>query len=91
MREVKSAQIERWPVVWTQSPDGVTTVQIGCADHPLEWWEAAGKDEITNLRRGRDGWEVWQRLGPIVLNLIKASPATPWGSRLGRTAQGRWQ
>jgi hypothetical protein len=75
MREVKSAHIERWPVVWTQSPDGVTTVQIGCQRHRLEWWASADEDRITAIDTG--GWEAWKRLGPIVLSLIKASPATP--------------
>jgi hypothetical protein len=83
MRQVKSAQIERCPVVWTQSPDGVTTVQIGCQPHPLEWWETADEHRIAAI--DEDGWKVWQRLGPIILSLIKASPATPWGSQSTQT------
>jgi hypothetical protein len=84
MREVKSLHIERWTVVWTQSPSEITSVQIGCQVHPLGWWEEADENRIKSI--DPNGWEAWQRLGPTVLSLIRASPAVPWGSKATETA-----
>jgi len=76
MREIKSAHVERFPVAWCCTPTMETLVQIGCQRHPLEWWEAADQARIEGIYEG--GWTAWQRLGPIIIGLIKASPATPY-------------
>jgi hypothetical protein len=79
MREIKSAHVEKFPVVWCSTPTMETLVQIGCRKHPLEWWETADQARIEGIHGG--GWEPWQRLGPIIISLIKASPATPYGEQ----------
>jgi hypothetical protein len=80
MREIKSAHVEQFPVVWCCTPTMETLVQIGCQRHPLEWWETADQSRIESI--APDGWGPWQRLGPIIIGLIKASPATPYGEKL---------
>jgi hypothetical protein len=79
MREIKSAHVEQFPVVWCCTPTMETLVQIGCQRRPLEWWETADQSRIESV--ARNGWEPWQRLGPIIISLIKASPATPYGAK----------
>jgi hypothetical protein len=76
MREIKSAHVEKFPVVWCCTPTMETLVQIGCQRHPLEWWEAADQARIEGINKASG--EPWQRLGPIIISLIKASPATPY-------------
>jgi hypothetical protein len=79
MREIKSAHVEQFPVVWCCTPTMETLVQIGCRKHPLEWWETADQARIERIAGG--SWGTWQRLGPIIISLIKASPATPYGEQ----------
>jgi len=79
MREIKSAHVEQFPVVWCCTPTMETLVQIGCQRHPLEWWETADQSRIERIAGG--SWGTWQRLGPIIISLIKASPATPYGEQ----------
>jgi hypothetical protein len=77
MREVKSAQFDRWAVTWTTAPDGVVTLQIGCQRHPLEMWRKGDPRWIAAMHPYAPEW--WDRYGAIVLALVDASPATPWG------------
>lgn len=74
--QIRSAQIERWPIVWTQSPQGKTIVSIGCQTHALETWESATDSWIVSM--DRHGLGTWLRLRDPMLALIKASPAVPW-------------
>jgi hypothetical protein len=77
MREVKSAQFDCWGLTWTTAPDGVVTLQIGCQRHPLEMWRKGDPRWIAAMDPYATEW--WGRYGAIVLALVDASPATPWG------------
>lgn len=50
-------------------------LQIGCEQHDIiDWWEFTD-DEISAMGRGAlDWWNVWK---PIIIRIIKASPAVP--------------
>jgi len=78
MREIKAAQFDKWEVVWTTAADGVVTLQIGCQRHPLEMWRKADPCRIAAMDHDAPEW--WARYGAIVLALVDASPATPWGT-----------
>jgi hypothetical protein len=78
MREIKSAQFDKWTLTWTQYPDGVHWLQIGCQRHTLEEWENASDLWIDDM--DPDALEWWHKHRETVLGLVKASPATPWGA-----------
>lgn len=78
MREVKTVQVERFPVVWIQPPNEETIVQIGCQRHELSYWKSATSEVIDEHVGGC--WDDWQRLWPHVLALIEVSPAVPYGT-----------
>jgi uncharacterized protein YjbI with pentapeptide repeats len=77
MREVKSAQFALWGVTWTTAPDGTVTLQIGCQRHPIDMWRRADPRWIAAMDGRAPGW--WSQYGAIVLALVDASPAKPWG------------
>jgi hypothetical protein len=77
MREIKSAQFDTWPITWTCAPDGITTLQIGCQCHPLETWKSATPEWINRMSLNATEW--WAKYGRIVIELVEASPAVPWG------------
>ena len=78
-REVMSAQIGPWPLVWTTAPDGIVTLRIGCESHALEAWEQAMPERICFWdERAPD---LWAKHGDAVLAMVRAFPATPWGER----------
>ena len=79
MREIKSAQFDTWPLTWTTAPDGVVTLQIGCQRHTLDLWEESDPRWIAALDPGATEW--WAKYRDIVLALVKASPATPYGKK----------
>ncbi|HFQ2795018.1 TPA: pentapeptide repeat-containing protein [Pseudomonas aeruginosa] len=72
LREVKSIQLDVWPVTYT-----ATHMQIGCQQHLIsEWWDF---DEETISSMDQDAlawWVVWK---PILQQIIQASPAQPSG------------
>ena len=72
MAEVKSMQIERWPVTYTAS-----TLQIGCERHHIAAWREASPEWIARMDPNVTDW--WAKFGPIILGIIDASPATPTG------------
>jgi len=76
MREIKTLQIEKWAIGYTAD-----TLQIGCQRHPISKWckwnTLAGQKWITTMDRDALDWA--QRLLPLVLQIIDASPATPTG------------
>ena len=77
MREVKSAQFDKWAITWIRAPDGETTLQIGCQRHPLAVWGKSDPHWIAALDTGATEW--WAQYRNIVLALVKASPAVPYG------------
>jgi uncharacterized protein YjbI with pentapeptide repeats len=77
MAEVKSAQFDRWTTIWTCDPDGVTTLQIGCQRHALDMWIKSDPRWIAAMHS--DAAEWWGKYRNVVLALVQASPATPWG------------
>lgn len=77
MREVKSAQFDRWAITWVCAPDGAVTLQIGCQRHPLELWEKSDPRWIAALDPCATEW--WAKYRDVILALVKASPATPYG------------
>lgn len=83
MREIKSAQFDRWPVAWTTAPDGIVTVQIGCQRRSLCWWKSADDNKISMLDPRALKW--WHRYRDPVIGLVEASPAVPWGNLGGET------
>jgi hypothetical protein len=78
LREVKSAQFDTWPITWTCAPDGVTTLQIGCQRHPLDLWIKSDPRWIAAMDDSATEW--WGKYRDVVLALVQASPATPWGA-----------
>ena len=79
LREVKSAQFDEWPITWTCSADGVTTLQIGCQKHPLDLWIKSDPRWIAALDDGATKW--WAKYRDVVLALVAASPAVPHGGK----------
>jgi hypothetical protein len=73
MREVKSAQVEIFPLVWYVASNGEQILQIGCQGHPVSFWEAI--DAAWLKQFGPHSAKAWWRLGPVILALVKASPA----------------
>jgi len=77
MYEVKSAQFDTWPITWTMSHDGVTMLQIGCQRHSLDLWRKSDQRWIAAMDAKAADW--WAKYRDIVLALVDASPATPYG------------
>ena len=77
MREIKSAQFDQWPLTWTTTPDGEVTLQIGCQRHNLSLWEKSDPRWINAM--GPKAAEWWAKYRDVVLALVKASPAIPYG------------
>lgn len=77
MHEVKSAQFDAWPITWTTAPDGTVTLQIGCQRHGLELWRKSDPRWIAAMHRRAADW--WGRHRSLVLALVEASPAVPYG------------
>ena len=77
MREIKSAQFDQWPLTWTTTPDGEVTLQIGCQRHNLSLWEKSDPRWINAMNPEAAEW--WAKYRDIVLALVKASPAIPYG------------
>jgi hypothetical protein len=75
-REVMSAQIDTWPLVWTTAPDGAATLAIGCQSHSLDLWVKSDPRWIAAMDSEAAEW--WARMREPVLALVMASPATPW-------------
>ena len=70
MAEVKSIQVDTWPVTYTS-----THMQIGCQLHPLSDWWAFDNKQIGRMdAKALDWWHTWK---PILHTIIAASPATP--------------
>ncbi len=76
MREIKTLQIERWEIGYTSD-----TLQIGCERHAVSKWRKwdtpAGRKWIAKMDLEASRWA--ERLLPLVLQIIDASPAVPTG------------
>ena len=70
MREVKSAQFDRWHVTYTAD-----VLQIGCQHHAIDLWRKADPRWIAKM--DPDALEWWGKYGALVLAMIDASPAKP--------------
>lgn len=75
MREIKSAQFDRWGIAWMQDSQGLTVLQIGCQRHSLQTWKDANEDWISTLDSKALKW--WRQYRDIILALVEISPATP--------------
>jgi hypothetical protein len=85
MREVKTAQFDCWPITWTQSPDDVHWLQIGCQRHELTKWQAADPRWIAAMDCRATEW--WAKYGRIVIEIVELSPAVPWGAGIPVTTK----
>jgi hypothetical protein len=74
MREIKSAQIAHYPVIWFVE-DNQQIVQIGCQRHPLSYWEQVIPDSLCEFDPMAP--KVWERVGPTLLELVRLCPAVP--------------
>jgi hypothetical protein len=90
MQEVKSAQFDTWAITWTRSHDNVTELRIGCQAHDLEKWRIADPQWIAAMTPKGTRW--WAKYGSIILALVDASPAVPYGTAtLATTEQSQCQ
>ena len=78
MREVKTAQIDRWPVAWTQPEGGEIILQIGCQRHPLSLWIKSDPRWIAALDPNATEW--WGRWRDTVLRLVEMAPPVPFAA-----------
>jgi uncharacterized protein YjbI with pentapeptide repeats len=74
LREVRSALIELFPVTWFVEANQ-QIVQIGCQRHPLSYWEQVTPDSLCKFDSRAP--EVWKRVGPTLLELVRLCPAVP--------------
>lgn len=81
MSQVRSAAFDTYSCVWTQSPEGPTLLSIGCQSHNLEKWRTADPRWIAAMATGATDW--WNQYGALLLQLVDAAPATPWGKSDG--------
>ena len=70
MREVKSLQIDTWPVTYTAD-----IMQIGCQCHSIDLWRKSDPRWIAAMDSKASEW--WAKFGPTILALIDMSPAVP--------------
>ena len=77
MKEIKSLQLDTWPVVWIKDQENKTTLQIGCQRHPLELWEKSDPRWIAALDFEATAW--WGKYRDFILNAVEMFPATPYG------------
>ena len=68
MAEVKSMQVDTWPVTYTS-----THMQIGCQLHPLSDWWAFDDEQIGGMDSKALRW--WAKAKPMLRAWIEAYPA----------------
>ena len=68
MREVKSLQIDTWPVTYTAE-----VMQIGCQRHSIDLWRKSDPRWIAAMDPKATEW--WAKFGPTILAIIEMSPA----------------
>jgi hypothetical protein len=72
MREIKSLQIETWPVTYT-----VERLQIGCQNHSIKEWAGFSDETIKGMADG--ALEFWHKWKDVIFKIIELSPAIPTG------------
>lgn len=71
-REIKSMQINEWPIVYTHD-----ILCIGCQQHKITDWWGFTDGQIADMATGAlEWWKTWK---PILQQIITLSPATPTG------------
>lgn len=76
MKEIRSLQIEEWPIAYTAD-----RIQIGCENHSIAEWRSFSDEEISKMDEDALRW--WRRWKEPLLNIIELSPATPTGHEEG--------
>ena len=71
MKEVKSAQFDKWVCVWYNDPAQGTILNIGCQSHKLELWVKSNPRWIDTLDREAVEW--WAKYRDVLLKLIEIS------------------
>jgi uncharacterized protein YjbI with pentapeptide repeats len=69
MKEIKSAQFDRWQIVWSAD-----ILAIGCQQHPIKMWRNADPRWIAAMDDSATDW--WSCYAELVLRIIDSSPAT---------------
>ena len=66
MKEIKSMQIDTWPVVWTKD-----TMAIGCKQHTIDAWWGFSDKEIAAMDKKAPAW--WKKWKPILRQIIEGN------------------
>ena len=72
MAEIKSMQIDKYPITWTAD-----RLQIGCKNYPIADWFAFDDNTIAKMDEGALEW--WKKYRDFIRTAIDLSPATPTG------------
>lgn len=64
MSEIKSMQVETWPIAWTAH-----VMAIGCEQHTIHEWWGFDDDRILAMHEGALVW--WRRWKPILRHIIE--------------------
>jgi hypothetical protein len=70
MVEICSMQIDTWPIAFTS-----THLQIGCQNHPIEYWETAPDDKIFDMAIGALSW--WKKWKTPILTIVRTKFPKP--------------
>ncbi len=68
LREIKSLQIDNWPIAYTKN-----ILSIGCKQFPIESWWGFDDHEIDGMSSGALKW--WKEWKNILMKIIEISPA----------------
>jgi hypothetical protein len=68
MREIKSLQIERYPITYT-----CDRLQIGCENHSINEWMQFDNARIAKMDKGALEW--WGKWRSVLFQIIEMSPA----------------
>lgn len=71
---VKSMQIEKYYISYTSNK-----LNIGCQAHTIKEWQELSDEAITEMGGGAlEWWKIWK---PIIMQIIKLSPAKEPGQK----------
>ena len=73
MKEIKSMQLNTYPVTWTAD-----RLQIGCKNYKIADWFDFDDDAIAAMDNGALDW--WRQYKDFIRAAIELSPATPTGN-----------
>lgn len=63
MREIKSMQLDKWMITYTQ-----TDMAIGCQQHPIKDWFAFDDEKIASMDSGALDW--WRKWKPVIQQIL---------------------